>query len=437
MNAPRCAALGLVWLTLVGLTPGCGRDPLDGAGTLAGRGGTVTGGVGGGGEEGGAGGAGGRDGGAPMGRTDAGTDRREGAPDFRPGEVSIQIVPGDGPPLPAGQSIQLRALIDLGGLRDITLDAELVWRVDDPAVAQVAERSGRLTAVAAGTTTVHASHPALGRGSAPVQVTSAAVRTLMVAPGQVQLTVGQSEQLHARALYGDGTEADVTAAARWLSSDQRIVRVGTGLEPVGLVTSVRTGETMVTAEFAGARAQSAVLVSGGEGTVLSVTPMTGRGMAGATVTFQAFARRGGAAVDVTNQAGWASSAAAATSLGNGRFRCNVAGAITVTATYFGMNATAALECGGGAMEIEELRLTSANSDFFVGLTYRLSAQAFFTDGSPPRELMNNQLRWMSSDSAVATVDGGGILTARAPGTVVISASFGTVTGQETYTIKMR
>jgi hypothetical protein len=111
--------------------------------------------------------------------------------------------------------------------------------------------------------------------------------------------------------------------------------------------------------------------------------------------------------------------------------------VTVTATYFNMIATGALECGGGPMEIQELRLTSANSDFFVGLTYRLSAQAFFSDGSPPRELMNNQLRWMSSDPGLATVDGGGILTARAPGQVVISASFGNVTGQEMYTIKMR
>ena len=138
------------------------------------------------------------------------------------------------------------------------------------------------------------------------------------------------------------------------------------------------------------------------------------------------------------QTGWSSSSpATANSLGGGRFRCNTAGSVTVTANYFGTSATAALECGAGPAQIQELRLTSANSDFFVGLTYRLSVQAFFADGSPPRELMNNQVRWASSDLAVASVDGAGNLFARAPGTVVVSASFGGATGQETYTIKSR
>jgi uncharacterized protein YjdB len=434
MNAPRC----LVVSTLVTLCwLGCGRDPLiDGPGVISGRGGTGAGGAGGGA---GGGGVAARDG-APAGQSnDGGADRRDPTPDFRPGEVAIAILPGSAPPLPIGQSLQLRALVDLGGLRDITLDPELVWRVEDPAIAQVAERSGRLTAMAAGTTTVHASHPGLGTGNVQVAVTAAAVRELRVSPEQVQLAVGQNEQLQARARYADGTEVEITEAARWLSADQRIVRVGTGVEPIGRIIGVLMGETVVSAEFAGVRSQTAVLVSGGDGPTLSVNPTTGRGMLGATVTFQAFARRAaGAAIDVSMQSGWSSSAPGlAASLGAGRFRCTTAGSVTVTATYFSATSTATLECGGGPVQIQELRLTSANSDFFVGLTYRLSVQAFFADGSPPRELMNNQLRWSSSDPAVAGVDAAGLLSARAPGTVVVSATFGSVTGQETYTIKTR
>ncbi len=432
MNALRRnlvpALITLTWL-------GCGRDPLlDGAGVLAGRGGG-TGGTAGGTTE--AGGAAGRDGGPSGLPNDGGAEAS--APDFRPGEVAIVVVPGIGPPLPVGQSLQLRALVELGGLRDVTQDSELTWRIEDPTIAQVAERSGRLTALTPGTTRVHASHPGLGAGSAAVTVTAAGLRELRVQPTQVQLAVGQSEPLEARASYSDGTEAEVTAAARWLSGDQRIVRVGTGLEPIGRVTGVRAGETVISADFAGTRTQVAVLVSGGESPTLAVSPTSGRGMVGSTVTFQGFARRGeGAAIDVSMQTTWTSSApATASSLGGGRFRCLAAGAATVSASYFGATSSATLECGAGPMQIQELRLTSANSDFFVGLTYRLSVQAFFTDGSPPRELMNNQVRWSSSDPAVASVDGGGLLVPRAPGSVVIGATFGGVSGQETYTIKMR
>jgi trimeric autotransporter adhesin len=434
MNAPRCfvisALVTLGWL-------GCGRDPLLEPGLMGGRGAPGAGGASGTGA--GSGASAGRGGGSGGRPTDGGADRRDPTPDFRPGEVAIVIVPGNAPPLPIGQSLQLRALVDLGGLRDITRDPELVWRVEDPGIALVAERSGRLTAVAAGTTTVHASHAGLGAGSAQVAVTAVAVRELQVSPDQVQLAVGQNEQLQARAVYLDGTEAEVTEAAGWLSSDQRIVRVGTGVEPIGRVIGALMGETVVSAEFAGKRSQVAILVSGGDGPTLSVAPTTGRGMVGATVAFQAFARRAaGAAIDVSMQSSWSSSGpSVAASLGGGRFRCTTAGSVTVTASYFSASSAASLECGGGPAQVQELRLTSANSDFFVGLTYRLSVQAFFADGSPPRELMNNQVRWTSSDQAVAGIDAAGLLSARAAGQVVISATLGNVTGQETYTIKAR
>jgi hypothetical protein len=418
---------------------GCGRDPLaEGpGGATVGTGGNG-GRPGGGDETPGAGGAGGRDAGAG---TALDADRREAGLDFRPGEVAIVILPGDGPPLPVGQNLQLRAVVDLGaGARDITQDADLVWRVDDARIAQVAERSGRLTATAPGQTTVHALHPLLGLGSAPVAVTEAQVRQLTIAPVQVRLNVGQSEQLQARASYQDGSEADVTSAARWLSGDQRFVKVGTGLEPAGRVTGLRSGQTVVSAEFAGIRSEAPILVSGDDVTTLAISPASARGMVGVMVVFQSFARRtGGAAIDVSGQSAWASSApAVAASMGGGRFRCSSAGRVTVTATHFSIVATATLECGTGPMQIQELRLTSANSDFFAGLSYRLSVQAFYADGSPPRELMNNQVRWLVTAGAEnASVDAAGVLFARMAGTVTVSATFGDVTGQETYTIKSR
>src|SRR5262245_4018771 len=102
MHASRRSVLIALQL-IAGL--GCGRDPLaEGpGGATAGTGGT--GGGRGGDETPGTGGASGRDAGPAL-APDA--DRREAGLDFRPGEVAIVILPGDAPPLPVGQSLQLR-----------------------------------------------------------------------------------------------------------------------------------------------------------------------------------------------------------------------------------------------------------------------------------------------------------------------------------------
>ena len=102
---------------------------------------------------------------------------------------------------------------------------------------------------------IRAQHPLLGMASVSLQVTAAAVARLVVEPAQLRLQTGEAKTLGARALYSDGTESDVTFAAQWMSLDQRVARVGTGVERPGLVTGI-AGDTTVTAGFAGAASGS-------------------------------------------------------------------------------------------------------------------------------------------------------------------------------------
>jgi uncharacterized protein YjdB len=428
MTLPRPASLLVI--AMLGLLAGCGRDSLVDVRRDAGPGGSGgTGGIGGGGGGGAGGGAG----------ADASEVRPgDGGTDVVPGTVMLSLLPSNAPPLPVGQTLQWRAFVIIGSSpRDVTM-MDVLWSVDNPAIASVSERGGRVTALAAGRTRLSASHSVLGTASTDVVVIDAQVRRLVVTPMTLQLSAGDRRALRAQAIYGDGLSADITTAAGWRSGDQRIARVGTGIEQPGLVTAVMGGDTSIVAEFAGVSEQASVSVAATGGSVtLIVFPPMQSGQVGATVRFQASARLpSGANPDVTATASWSSSAGnIATSLGNGQFRCNAAGAVTAIARFMGAEARGSLQCGSGPATVRELRLSPLNA-LVVGTRYRLEATAVFADGRE-QKLNNDQVVWITSDPTLATVDTGGIMQGLRAGTVTITARFSGAMGMESYTFVQR
>jgi hypothetical protein len=421
----------LAVVAVAALAGGCGRDALRDPGRDASGGTGGAAGVGGGTDaQAGRGGTGG---------ADAGGDRAEAGTDVRPGSVMLTLQPSVAPPLPVGQSLQWRAFVTLGSPRDVTDEAGMVWSSSNPAVAQVTERGGRVTGVSPGRTDILAQHPLLGSASVSLAVTPAAVARLVVDPAQLRLQPQESRALAARAIYTDNTESDVTFAAQWISQDQRVARVGMGAERPGLVTGVVGGDTTVTASFAGAAATAQIAVSPVMVDLsLSISPPMLTRPRGGTAAFRAIARLpSGAITDVTGQASWSSeNTMVATPLGAGQFRCNSNASTNVVARFMTASATASLQCATTPTQVVEVRLSELNSDPFVGLRYRLEAQAVFSIGMP-RLLMGNEVTWSSSDPAIATIDTTGVLTGVAPGAVTISATFSGVTGQRTYTIRAR
>jgi Bacterial Ig-like domain (group 2) len=71
------------------------------------------------------------------------------------------------------------------------------------------------------------------------------IRSLQIS-GNASLTrVGETSQLTAKAIFTDSTTQDVTAETRWLSSEPSVVTVS----PTGLLTVVRLGASLVTANY--------------------------------------------------------------------------------------------------------------------------------------------------------------------------------------------
>lgn len=116
-------------------------------------------------------------------------------------------------------------------------------------------------------------------------------------------------------------------------------------------------------------------------------------------------------------------------LGGGRFQALSDGSATITAVGpGGLVATAVLTV---AQQVAQVQVTPPSSSVDLAHTLQLSATARDANGNI---MPGAAITWSSSDPTVATVSGTGLVTARAPGAVTITAASGSASGTAAVTV---
>ena len=81
---------------------------------------------------------------------------------------------------------------------------------------------------------------------------------------------------------------------------------------------------------------------------------------------------------------------------------------------------------GTSPTLTSIVVTPANPSILTGASQQFTATGTYSDGST--QDITSQAIWTSSDTAVATIDAGGLATGISAGTTMISASLAGVTG---------
>ena len=289
------------------------------------------------------------------------------------------------------------------------------------------------------------------------------LRTVAVTPGAgatVLTAQGQTAQFHATATYQLGSHPpntqDITSSASWTSSTPSVATV-----TAGLVTAVGTGTATITAtqngSFGIVQGTSNVQVN------LSATPVTGLTsisivpssqpitVIGQTAKFVAIGNYTGVtppSQDLTASATWASSAPGVATINSSGIATAVsAGTATITATGKTSN-------GGSVIGTATLTVSSSNANGLVAITIIPNSQVVYSQGetsqyiaigtfsgtTPLTQDITNSpnLKWISSDVSVATINAQGLATETGFGTTAITALWnqtGTaaITGTATFT----
>ena len=325
---------------------------------------------------------------------------------------SIAIEPSTATLMSLGETVQLTATV-LDQNRQPVSDAVVMWMSSDAGVATVSGQ-GLVTAVKNGTATI-TGRSSNATASIPVTVMQS-VGSIAIEPSTATLmSLGETVQLTATVL--DQNRRPVAdAVVSWTSSDVGVATVSTQ----GLVTAVKNGTVTITVRSGSASASVLVTVmQSAGGVVIEPTSATLTSL-GETVQLAASVLDGNGQPVVNAEVTWSSNdEAVAIVSAQGLVTAVSNGSVTITARSGSATASIPVTVmqSAGSVVIEPTSATLMS----LGETVQLTATVLDQNG---QLVADAAVSWSSSDEAVATVSGQGLVTAVSNGNVTITARSG-------------
>jgi uncharacterized protein YjdB len=328
-----------------------------------------------------------------------------------PARIETVEVTAPAPSVVAGQTMQLSIVIkDDDG--NVLSDRAITYSSDNQAVATVSA-GGLVTAVAPGSVTITAAAEDKA-GRVTLTVTPVPIATLTLSPNPAEVRVGLTTQLTLVARDAAGNVL-VGRPATLVSSNAAVASIDANR----VVTGMSAGSVTITATAEGKTATATVNVVPGPVTSVEVTPQNATIQSGATVQLTAIARDASGAAVSGRAITWASAnpaiaSVSATGLVTGG---SPGGPLSITATVEGRSAQAQITVI--PVPIATLTLSPNPAEVRVGLTTQLTLIARDAAGN---ELGGRPAMLVSSNAAVATVDGNRVVTGVSAGTATITAT---------------
>ena len=352
--------------------------------------------------------------------------------------VSIAVTPTN-PELPIGLTQQLTATGTFSDHTTQPLGASVVWTTDAPDAVSVAQ-TGVVTALAPGDAHVTATFGAMF-GATTISVTPAVLAAIQVTPIQPSVPKGRTVRLVATGTFSDGTTKTLAGTLTWESSSPTVATISNDAATRGVVTTVGTGTTTMSATSGAIHGTTMLTVTAAELVSLAVSPKDST----ITVGLAAQLRADGTFTDestmnLTDQVVWSSSDPAVAAVSNtdgarGKATALGIGMTTITATSGTITqATTLTVTAAKLVRIDVTPVTPTQIP--LGRIVSFTATGTFDNGDTLN--LTDEVDWESSAPTVATISNAtgshGSLTAILVGTTTISASSRGVTGTTDVTV---
>ncbi len=341
--------------------------------------------------------------------------------------ASIDITPAT-QTMPALTHLPFIATAHFGDGTSTDISQQATWASDNGAVAIVSNADGargHVSALLVGDAHITATFGAL-TGTSAVHVSIATATQLQLTPATATLAVGGIQQFTATAIFSDHTSLDVTNTAAWTSLAPTKASVSNAAGTKGSATALAAGAATITATYGALTATAALTVSSATVTKLTIEPATltlsllATGQLSAMVTYS-----DASVVDVTARTTFSTSAVTTATVTNNQLSHGLvtgvlAGSATITGTFGGQSATAAVTVTSASLL--SILATPTAIVAQTGTTKQLAVKGLYTDLSTSD--FTATASYVSSAPQYATVSPSGLVTAVAAGaaTITVAAS---------------
>ncbi len=342
----------------------------------------------------------------------------------------IDISPGNAS-REAGQTLRFTATARDADGSEIT-GVDFIWSSNRTGVATV-NADGLATAVSAGSAIIRATAEGVS-GTASLTVTEPpplppVIARIDISPSTASREVGQTLRFTATARESDGSTISGVDFI-WTSNRTGVATVNAD----GLATAVSAGSAIIRATAEGVTGSASLTVTEPPPTVatIEVSPGSASIEEGDTQQFNATATESDGSVITGVSFAWSSSnSAVATVNANGHATAVNAGSATIRATAEGITGTASLTVTEPPPTVATIEVNPSTASIEEGDSQQFNATAREADGS---EITGVSFNWSSSNSAVATINAGGLATAVSAGSATIRAAAEGVTGTASLTV---
>jgi uncharacterized protein YjdB len=291
------------------------------------------------------------------------------------------------------------------------------------------DANGLGVAVGPGTSTVNVLSGTVS-ASTSVTVTTATLVSLAIAPPNSSMPNNGTKQFAATGTFSDNSTQDMTQTVLWSSSTPSVATITN----LGLVTSLATGTTTITAMLGAVNNSTALTVSNVKLVSITISPANARVQKGTSLKFTATGNYSdGSTATLTNVTWRSSKNNLANMRGSGILHAKKAGTLTVTASASGVTGSTSVTIGTGTLV--SVDITPANPTVAHGGTQQFVALGSFSDGSTQDVSINSH--WSSTISSVATIANApvnaGLATTKTTGTTTIGVNHGGNTASTTLT----
>ncbi len=257
--------------------------------------------------------------------------------------------------------------------------------------------------------------------------TASQLSSIAITPTNPSIASGAMQQFTATSTYSNGTTANVTNSVVWTSSLTSVATINSA----GLATAVAAGTSTITATSGTVAGSTALTVAAPTLVSIAVTPSNPSLPVGGMQQFTATGTySNGTTSNLTNSAAWSSSNPAAATITSSGLATGVAAAsTTITATSGPISGSTTLTLTAA---LTSIAITPSNPSIPVGSNQQFTATGTFSDGSTQN--LTNSATWNSSSPATATVSSTGLAKGVGQGSVTISATSGSITGNNTLTV---